>query len=160
MSGGSLQEEIIREQGRDLATGEQFPTSEPFMSQVDNNIINLISYYSMPSEGSETDPPYPDMKKYIMILTHLNRTSSLTREQAIQSYFMVKNSIIETDRIRYAGDDTAISVLDAILHTVWMICFGDAQGGRRQGFLSRMVGSIRGIEVMNPAKEGKPWWRL
>ena len=150
-------EEEIKEMAARMAFGEaeHFPApGEPILGQLDNTLLNMIVYYSNPIK--EGGLGYKELRKYLFLLSHLNRTSYLDRTEALQAYSII-DLYLTIDEARFVGNAEVLDLLGLIRFTAFMIIFGDAEHGKRQRYLQTQVREVR---VSTPRSEGKRWWML
>ena len=145
------------------------PVSEPFLSQIDNNIISRIIYTA--SEKTEdhrvkldekTNEPvikHPDILNFIMPLSHLERTSNFSPDQSRSAWFKFKQEVRKA-KARHSGDPQIINLLNQIQATRYTIIFGDAEKGRRQEYMAKMAGADRSVRLDRSfSDQRRPWWR-
>lgn len=171
--GAAYEQQSLKREYFDAVREEQAPKGEPKLGQLDSNLIAIIlsncteERFVLNGKGEllihpDTGKPIkdivttrPDIYNYVMDLSHLIRTSYLEPEKARFLYFEYKKSI-RRSKARYRTNAPIMDLLAKIQTQMFVIAFGDAEGGRRQRYLAT---TIKGVQIVQENSDSKPWWR-
>jgi len=148
----TFNEGLARQSIDEMLQGDTTPTYEPTLSMLDNNILNLIKVYAEAFMA-------PDLLNFIPILTHLNATSNLSKDEALVAYCDSEIAMLQS-RIIHRNRSSVLHLLDTLSQRIYILLYGDAEDGKRQKYIATLAGAYKELKVgPGGQKENKPWWR-
>lgn len=152
-----LEQHVAAQTAVNEALSGQGYTGEPFFAQIDNMILQTIQDFCLETEQQLNkvtgeyeevilEIKYPEIFNTLLQLTHLDRTTYYTPDQADISWFNSRH-IYRKLRAKHRRDDEALNMIDLIESLRYTIVYGDAERGMRQDFVAKVSGATKQISV-------------